>query len=193
MDVEPIESCGELADYDRLLIEAWGGLVERIEHGYDDSFAEYRNDLAVRDLLAEQIRCISDGEVRARLEQEIAEIDRRYRGATRVVDRSIDGRSDRNWWWSRIPIELRGELGNGFKGARPGRPRGMPATSRRTALVTFVLLVVLPGLTMIVVGARAHSWWGSMLAAIGGLWMPSLRIRRPGSCASDARPSLRPR
>ena len=126
MDVEPIERRGELAEYDRLLVEAWGGLVERIEHGYDDSLAEYRNDLAVRDLLAEHIGCISDGEVRARLEQEVTEIDRRYRGATHVVERSIDGRNDRNWWWLRIPIELRGELGSGFKDCVAGDPVGCP-------------------------------------------------------------------
>jgi len=168
MEVEPIR---ELADYDRLLVAAWGGLVERIERGYDDSLAEYRNDLAVRDLLAEHIGGISDGELRARLEQEITEIDRRYRGATRIVERSIDGRSDRSWWWLRVPIELRGELGYGFEGVGRGRPRGMPATSRRVALATFVLVVVVPGAAMIVVGARTHSWLGWILATIGALWI----------------------
>jgi hypothetical protein len=83
MDVEPIESRGERAEYDRLLVEAWG-LVERIGHGYDDSLAEYR----------EHIGCIADSEVRARLEQEVTEIDRRVsRGNARR--RAVDRRAQR--------------------------------------------------------------------------------------------------
>jgi hypothetical protein len=92
------------------LIGAWRELVGQIERGYDDNVYEYRNDLSVRDLLAELIDEIPAGSVRSWVTSEVEEIDASYRTATREVDEPIFGSDDEPWWWRRVPKTLVGEL-----------------------------------------------------------------------------------
>jgi hypothetical protein len=91
------------------LLGDWQRFVTAVERGYDDSIYEYTNDLSVRDVLERVIAGASPG-LRAQLEAETAEHDRRFEAATEEAARPLSAREDPPWWWRRVPVRRVGEL-----------------------------------------------------------------------------------
>ncbi len=107
LDPEQREELARLLGGDTLgaLLRGWSDLVTEVERGYDDSIYEYTNDLFVRKRLDEVIAAASPG-LRAQLERELAEDDRRFTAATEEAAKPL-GESR---WAHRVPRLRVGEL-----------------------------------------------------------------------------------
>jgi hypothetical protein len=92
------------------LLNAWKSFVIQVENGYTESYYEYINDLATRDILEDLIR-ISRGSIRGKLLNFLEPLDLRFYQAT-VESDVLKAPEDRNnyAWWYRIPKILTGEL-----------------------------------------------------------------------------------
>lgn len=92
------------------MLGRWGGLVTRIERGYDDSIYEYTNDLSVRDRLERVVQGAGPG-LRVKLEGGLAEADRRFAAATEDSARPLGELGAASpAWWRRVPRRRVGEL-----------------------------------------------------------------------------------
>jgi hypothetical protein len=93
------------------LLNSWILFVNEVERGYDDSIYEYRNDLSVRDILAEIVER-SPPDLRQKLDELLDSWDTRFVSATKPSKRPLASRPDvRNVaWWNRVPIVLTSEL-----------------------------------------------------------------------------------
>jgi hypothetical protein len=92
------------------MLGRWGTFVTAIERGYDDSIYEYTNDLSVRDRL-ESVTAGADPALRAKLDDALAEDDRRFAAATEEIDRPLGQfTGEAPSWWRRAPRRRVGEL-----------------------------------------------------------------------------------
>jgi hypothetical protein len=91
------------------MLRRWSDFVTQVERGYEASIYEYTNDLSVRDLLERVIAGAGPG-LRAKLEAEAAEDDRRFEAATEESARPLGKFADPPWWWRRAPVRRVGEL-----------------------------------------------------------------------------------
>lgn len=92
------------ASPERLLRE-WQRLVERVEHGYEDRYEEYTNELGVRDSLEDVISMVSPSS-QDKIRAAVRPWDDRFDRATEFTHEPIFrlGRCEpRRWWWHRIP------------------------------------------------------------------------------------------
>lgn len=90
------------------VVDGWTSLVVQIERGYDGCVYELTNDLSVREC-AERMVELASPRVAGLLTEHLSRPDERYRAATRALDRSLRGSSER-WWLQRVPNVLAGEL-----------------------------------------------------------------------------------
>jgi hypothetical protein len=93
------------------MVRRWRDLVTQVERGYDDSIYEYTNDLSVRDRLERVVQGARPG-LRAKLEDRLAEDDRRFEAATEDSARPLADFAEAAppWWWRRVPRRRAGEL-----------------------------------------------------------------------------------
>ena len=93
------------------MLRRWSDFVTGVARGYDDSIYEYTNDLSVRDRLEHVVQGAGPG-LRAKLEQGLAEDDRRFDAATEAAHRPLgnDAEARPPWWWRRVPRRRSGEL-----------------------------------------------------------------------------------
>jgi len=88
----------------------WRDFVTKVERGYDDSIYEYTNDLSVRDHL-EAVAAGAGPTLSAKVQDAIAEDDRRFEAATQEADRPLGAFTEEApTWWRRVPRRLVGEL-----------------------------------------------------------------------------------
>lgn len=97
------------------LLDAWRGLVEQVESGYQECVYEYANDVDSRSVL-ERVASTGSPEAREALLAWLRTWDERYDEATVRASKPFHGRADPNspyaaspWHW-RIPRRLVGHL-----------------------------------------------------------------------------------
>lgn len=92
------------------LLEAWRGLVEACENGYEYNVMEYHADLAVRDRLERCLR--SPGRADASLAAQVAEVDARFRA---LLQPGVEVGPENDPWWHRgVPRYAGTDLAEGM-------------------------------------------------------------------------------
>lgn len=91
------------------LLGRWADFVDTVENLYNYTIYDYKNDLAVRDLLEEILR-VSPELLRRKLLMKIEGLDNRFVTATRPVTHPLLGGESKNWWYYRVPKEPGAEL-----------------------------------------------------------------------------------
>ncbi len=93
------------------LLSSWAGIVDEIEGGYEATIDDYTNDLATRDLIDDAIGSVPES-IKEKLESAVKPLDERFVGATRPDETQLIGQYFNHgpeWWWSRLPVTLRGD------------------------------------------------------------------------------------
>jgi hypothetical protein len=115
--VMEMRQAGEVAQHVTLprLLDSWRGLVEQVEHGYEDSVYEYANDVDSRKIL-DRVAAGARPEAREALLGWLRPWDERYDQATVRAAAPFHGRAERDSpyaaspWHRRIPRRLVGIL-----------------------------------------------------------------------------------
>jgi hypothetical protein len=100
------------------LVARWAQVVASVEDGYTFGLDDLLNDMDVRDLIADVLPLLSDGERAAQLAV-IEPLDARLRAVSspvrclwgRAVERDDELSPDREWWFYLRPTRLNAELG----------------------------------------------------------------------------------
>lgn len=105
------EAWGYAPSFDlRRLLETWKKAVESIEAGYQFSFYDYTNELAMRDEI-EQVKVQVPTRLATEITAYVQPLDHRFQFATRPCEPLLPAidQPDR-YWWSRVPKRLEGQL-----------------------------------------------------------------------------------
>lgn len=93
------------------LVDSWARFGGEVEQGYKFSIYDYRNDLSVRDLLAEIVARVP-GVLGENIKEAIAGLDNKFVSVTQPIQVSIGPGVEKSpgAWWFRVPQKLSEEL-----------------------------------------------------------------------------------